>query len=148
MLDCDNTGNHFSRKFKCSMWLVSFLLPYLIYQLVRLRLQTEEVQCMILLSWSSFRGFKGCICQKLQRSFHHYVQLELWTHRAAPVWLGGHLGVRVDAFKLGQSLLFDLLQMLLQRQISICEEPEEHIEDTLRALCLFYTCLKSSVILL
>ena len=62
---------------------------------------------------------------------------ELWTHRAAPVWLGGHLSVRVDAIKLGQSLLFDLLQVLLQRQISVCEEPEEH---------LFYTCLKSSVV--
>ena len=45
------------------------------------------------------------------------------------MWLGGDLCVWVDAFKPGQSFLFNLLQMLLQRQISIGEEPEEHIED-------------------
>lgn len=51
---------------------------------------------------------------------------DTWTYRSAPARLSGHLRLRVDAVKLGQSFLLNLLQMSLQRQISIGEESKEH----------------------
>ena len=46
------------------------------------------------------------------------------TDRAAPVRLVGDGSVGLAALEPGQSLLLDLLQMLLQRQVTISEEPE------------------------
>lgn len=69
MLDCDNTGNHFSRKFKCSMWLVSFLLPYLIYQLVWLRLQTEEFSAWSYSAEVLFEDFKDVFVRSCREAF-------------------------------------------------------------------------------
>lgn len=47
-----------------------------------------------------------------------------------PVGLRGDLGVWVDAIEFGQSVLVDLPQVLLQRQVSVREEPEEHTSVT------------------
>lgn len=52
-----------------------------------------------------------------------------WTYGTAPARLCRDLRVGIDAFELGQSLLLDLLQVLFQRQISICEEPGEQFKE-------------------
>ena len=49
----------------------------------------------------------------------------LLSYGGGPVRLGGDLCVWLDVFELGQSLLVDLFQMLLQWQVSIGEEPGE-----------------------
>lgn len=56
------------------------------------------------------------------------------THRAAPERLRGHIGFRVDLFKLRQSLFLDLLQMLLQREVSVREKPVKKQKSGLRAV--------------
>lgn len=67
------------------------------------------------------------------------------AYRASPARLGGDLRVRVDAPELGQRLLVDLLQVLLQRQISVCEEPEAPIETNSLGcvLQIFSSCIKT-----
>lgn len=47
------------------------------------------------------------------------------THRPVPVGLVRDSSVRLSALKLGQRLLLDLFQVLLQGQIPVGEEPEE-----------------------
>lgn len=64
-----------------------------------------------------------CTCTS---TTHHFTKAGLETYRVVPARLGGDLRVGVDAIKLAQSFLVNLLQVLLQRQVSICEEPGGH----------------------